>query len=63
MTVRWRGADGSLSEAALARVVVEDLLAGALVREFRWYRGRRFYSGWHWSAAMQQLIAYESRRF
>ncbi|MEU3455382.1 TnsA-like heteromeric transposase endonuclease subunit [Micromonospora sp. NPDC006766] len=61
MAVRWRGVDGSLLESALARVVVEDLLAGAPVREFRWYRGRRFYSGWYWSATMRRLVAYESR--
>ncbi|WP_199236036.1 TnsA-like heteromeric transposase endonuclease subunit [Micromonospora sp. S4605] len=61
MAVRWRGADGSLSESALARVVVEDVLAGMPVRDCRWYRGRRFYSGWYWSATMRRLVAYESR--
>lgn len=45
----------------MARVVVDDVLGGTPVREFRWYRGRRFYSGWYWSATMRRLIAYESR--
>lgn len=31
------------------------------VREFRWYRGRRIYSGWYWSATTGGLVAYESR--
>jgi hypothetical protein len=28
--------------------------------DFRWYRGRRFYSGWYWSATGERLVAYES---
>jgi hypothetical protein len=30
------------------------------VRKFRWYKGRRFYSGWYWSATIEGLVAYES---
>jgi hypothetical protein len=42
-------------------VVVDDVVAGRPVREFRWYRGRRHYSGWYWSSTMGRLVAYESR--
>jgi len=42
-------------------VVVDDLVAGLPVREFRWYRGKRHYSGWYWSSTMGGLVAYESR--
>jgi hypothetical protein len=59
--VRYRDAGGHLTEAALARVTAADLVAGRPVRQFRFYRGRRHYSGWYWSATMRRLIAYESR--
>jgi len=45
----------------LSRVVDEDLLGGVPVRDFRWFKGRRFYSGWYWSATTGGLVAYESR--
>jgi len=32
----------------------------ATVTEFRWYKGRRHYSGWYWSATVGRLVAYES---
>jgi len=38
------------------------VLAGLPVREFRWYKGRRHYSGWYWSATVGRLVAHESRR-
>jgi hypothetical protein len=31
------------------------------VREFRWFRGRRHYSGWYFSSTVGGLVAYESR--
>jgi hypothetical protein len=48
-------------ETTLDRVVVDDVAAGLPVREFRWYKGRRHYSGWYWSATVERLVVYESR--
>jgi len=59
--VRYRDADGHLAEAALDRVAATDLVAGRPVRDFRFYRGRRHYSGWYWSSTMGAQVAYESR--
>jgi hypothetical protein len=59
--VRFKREDGGCSTSTLARVSVDEVLAGAPVRDFRWYKGRRFYSGWYWSATTGGLVAYESR--
>jgi hypothetical protein len=59
--VRYRCADGEFAESRLDRVRVDRLISGLPVREFRWFRGRRFYSGWYWSATAKRLVAYESR--
>jgi hypothetical protein len=59
--VRFRQADGGFVDSTLDRVPVELVVAGRPVREFRWYRGRQFYSGWYWSATTGGLVAYESR--
>jgi hypothetical protein len=59
--VRYRDAAGQVREGLLERVAVEDLLGGGPVRQFRWFKGRRFYSGWYWSATTGGLVAYESR--
>jgi len=59
--LRYRCADGEFADTTLERVVVDDVVAGLPVREFRWYRGRRHYSGWYWSSTMGRLVAYESR--
>lgn len=59
--VRYKGADRELRESTLARVDVDEVLAGLPVREFRWFKGRQFYSGWYWSATDERLVAYESR--
>jgi len=48
-------------ETTLDRVAVGDVAGGLPVREFRWYKGRRHYSGWYWSATDKRLVAYESR--
>jgi hypothetical protein len=48
-------------ETTLDRVVAAEVVAGLPVREFRWYKGRRHYSGWYWSATGARLVAYESR--
>jgi TnsA-like endonuclease N terminal len=59
--LRYRCPDGVFADTTLERVVVEDVVAGLPVREFRWYKGRRHYSGWYWSSTMGRLVAYESR--
>lgn len=59
--VKYRDAAGRFHESVLERVADEDLLGGVPVREFRWFKGRRFYSGWYWSATTGGLVAYESR--
>jgi hypothetical protein len=59
--VRYRPADGAdLVDTTLARAASADLVTARPVREFRWYRGRTFYSGWYWSATTGSLVAYES---
>ncbi|MEN8653815.1 TnsA-like heteromeric transposase endonuclease subunit [Streptomyces sp. 21So2-11] len=59
--VRYRQADGGFAETTLDRLVVTEVAAGLPVREFRWYKGRRHYSGWYHSATGDRLVAYESR--
>jgi hypothetical protein len=59
--LRYRRTEGKFADTTLERVVVDDLVAGLPVREFRWYKGRRHYSGWYWSSTMGRLVAYESR--
>jgi hypothetical protein len=59
--VGYRAANGELVDTSLDRVVLDELVGSRPVREFRWYRGRRYYSGWYWSSTMQRLVAYESR--
>ena len=59
--VRYRRGDGESVETTLDRVVVDDVAAGLPVREFRWYKGQRHYSGWYWSATVERLVVYESR--
>jgi len=61
VAVRYRRDDGDLVESTLDRVSIESMVAGVPVREFRWYKGRRFYSGWYWSSTTGGLVAYESR--
>lgn len=59
--LRYRPAGGGDAvESTLARAAAVDLVAARPVREFRWYKGRRFYSGWYWAATTCSLIAYES---
>jgi hypothetical protein len=54
--VTYRAGYGGRVDTSLDQVAAEDVLAGLPVREFRWYQGRRRYSGWYWT-----LVAYESR--
>ena len=48
-------------DGTLDRLPSDEVLAGMPVREFRWYRGRRHYSGWYWAATTGGHVAYESR--
>lgn len=57
----YRRNDGQLLEADWDRLPVDEVAAGSPVREFRWYRGRRHYSGWYHAATTGRLVAYESR--
>lgn len=59
--VRYRCADGGFVDSTLDRVDVELLAKAPPVREFRWYRGRQFYSGWYWASTTEGLVAHESR--
>lgn len=61
--VRYRQADGQFVDTTLDRLVVGEVADGLPVREFRWYKGRRHYSGWYWSSSTttRRLVAYESR--
>lgn len=52
---------GAFAETTLDRVSLDLLIDGLPVREFRWYRGRQFYSGWYASSTTQGLVAYESQ--
>ncbi|MBS2963439.1 TnsA-like heteromeric transposase endonuclease subunit [Actinocrinis puniceicyclus] len=61
VVARFRGSDGRFVDATLDRLPVDDVLAGLPVREFRWYRGRRHYSGWYWAATTAGHVVYESR--
>ncbi|MEV4033748.1 TnsA-like heteromeric transposase endonuclease subunit [Streptomyces umbrinus] len=60
VSVRYRQADGQLAEVDLDRLVVGEVTDGLPVRDFRWYKGRRHYSGWYYAATVRRLVAYES---
>jgi hypothetical protein len=57
----YRSSCGAVVSSSLDRVAVDEVAGGLPVREFRWYKGRRHYSGWYWSATTRGLVAYESR--
>lgn len=59
--VRYLDGSGADVETTLDRVVVDEVVCGLPVREFRSYKGRRHYSGWYWCATMDRLVVYESR--
>ncbi|MFE2296366.1 TnsA-like heteromeric transposase endonuclease subunit [Streptomyces sp. NPDC059452] len=59
--VRYRQADGEFTETTLDRLMATEVVAGLPVRDFRWYKGRRHYSGWYHSVTGDRLVAYESR--
>jgi len=59
--VRYRSGAGDAVETSLDRVDVGEVVAGLPVREFRWVKGQRHYSGWYWSSTTGGLVVYESR--
>jgi hypothetical protein len=59
--VSYRSADGKVGETDLGRLDALSVIRGSPVREFRWVRGQRHYSGWYWSSTMRGLVVYESR--
>jgi hypothetical protein len=61
VTAIYRSNAGVVVESSLDRVPVSDVADGQPVREFRWYKGRRHYSGWYWSSTTQRMVVYESR--
>jgi hypothetical protein len=61
IAVAYRSGSGAEVSSSLDRVVVDEVVAGLPVREFRWYKGRRHYSGWYWSATTRRMVVYESR--
>jgi hypothetical protein len=61
VVVRYRrSGQDALVESVLDRVPVSELLVADPVREFRWFKGRTFYSGWYWSATTGGMVVYES---
>lgn len=61
MKVQYRSASDQPVDTTLDQAVLADLANSLPVREFRWYKGQRHYSGWYWSSTMNGLVAYESR--
>jgi hypothetical protein len=61
IAVRYRSGTGAEVVSTLDRVVVDEVAGGVPVREFRWYKGRRHYSGWYWASKMRRMVVYESR--
>jgi hypothetical protein len=61
VVVRFRGSDGRFVDTTLDRLPADEVLAGLPVRVFRWYRGRRHYSGWYWAVSTGGHVVYESR--
>jgi len=59
--VQYRSASDQPVDTTLDQAVLAELANSLPVREFRWYKGQRHYSGWYWSSTMNGLVAYESR--
>jgi hypothetical protein len=59
--IQYRSSNGEAVDTTLDRVMLDELVGGLPVREFRWYRGSKHYSGWYWSSTTGRLVAYESR--
>ncbi|MBL7495266.1 TnsA-like heteromeric transposase endonuclease subunit [Frankia sp. CNm7] len=61
MRVRYRAGDGAIVDTTLDRLTADEVVGGLPVRDFRWRKGQRHYSGWYWSSTVERLVAYESR--
>ncbi|MFE3279530.1 TnsA-like heteromeric transposase endonuclease subunit [Nocardia sp. NPDC059239] len=61
VAVRFRGGDGMFVDTTLRRLPIDEVLSGRPVREFRWWKGKRHYSGWYWSSTTGGHVVYESR--
>jgi len=59
--IQYRSASDQPVDTTLDQAVLAELASSLPVREFRWYKGQRHYSGWYWSSTMNGLVAYESR--
>jgi hypothetical protein len=59
--IQYRSRGGQAMDTTLDLVALDELADCQPVRDFRWYRGQKHYSGWYWSATMKRLVAYESR--
>ncbi|MEZ5151197.1 MULTISPECIES: hypothetical protein [Rhodococcus] len=53
--------DGAEEIRPLDEVAVDDVVASALWRTFRWYGGQQHYSGTYWTATESDHVIYESR--
>lgn len=59
--VTYRVSSGAVVDTTLDRLRADEVIVELPVREFRWYKGRRHYSGWYWCATGQRLVIYDSR--
>lgn len=59
--VQYRSARDQAVDTTLDQVPAAELAESLPVRDFRWHRGQKHYSGWYWSSTMNGLVAYESR--
>jgi hypothetical protein len=50
--LRYRERTGEFADTMMDQASAALMVAGMPVREFRWYKGRRHYSGWYWSSTM-----------
>lgn len=53
--------DGAEEIRPLAEVAVDDIVASAPWRTFRWHGGQQHYSGTYWTATESDHVIYESR--
>ena len=62
MRIQYRSGDREAIDTTLDLVTADELAGSVPVREFRWYKGRKHYSGWYWSSTKGGLVVYENRR-
>lgn len=58
--VRYRRDGGEVVDTTMDLAHIDALAGSMPVREFRWYKGRKHYSGWYWSSTTGGMVAYES---